>query len=124
MATADGILSKYEHGVSSLGLQLRKFLLGQLENIIEYPDEAANIIGYGYGPGYKSLVCTIIPSQKGIKLGFYKGSELPDPENVLRGSGKVHRYAEIKTGDDLKKPAIKNLIKEALDAYEIRNSQK
>jgi hypothetical protein len=124
MATVDGILSMYKNGVSSLGLQLREFLLGQLENIIEYPDAAANIIGYGYGPGYKSLVCTIIPSKKGIKLGFYKGSELPDPCNILRGSGKVHRYVEIESGDDLNKPAIRKLVKEAQHSYELRKRQK
>jgi hypothetical protein len=46
MATADGILSKYENGVSSLGFKLRKFLLTELEHISEYPDGAANIIGW------------------------------------------------------------------------------
>jgi hypothetical protein len=123
MATVDEILSKYENGVSSLAFQLRKFLLSELEHIIEYPDGAANIIGYGYGPGYKSLLCTIIPSKKGIKLGFYKGSELPDPENVLTGSGKVHRFMVIESGDDLKKPAIRNLVKEAQHAYQVRQRQ-
>ena len=117
MTTADGILSKYDEGVPKLGFQLREFLLRELKQIVEYPDGPANIIGYGYGPGYKQLLCTIIPSRKGIKLGFYKGSELPDPKKLLTGSGKVHRYVEIKSENVVKEPAIKKLVDEALKAY-------
>jgi len=120
MVTADGILSRYDERVSKLGFQLREFLLKELKQIIEYPDGPANIIGYGYGPGYKQLLCTIIPSKKGIKLGFYKGSELPDPKKLLTGSGKVHRYVEIKSESDLKDTAIKKLVDEALSAYHKR----
>jgi hypothetical protein len=120
MTTAEDILSKYEEEVSTLGFQLREFLLKELKQIIEYPDGPASIIGYGFGPGYKALVCTIIPSKKGIKLGFYKGSELPDPKKLLTGSGKVHRYVEIKSEKDIRNPAIKKLLDEGLKAYSIR----
>ncbi len=122
MTTAEGILSKYDEKVSTLGFQLREFLLKELKLIIEYPDGPANIIGYGFGPGYKQLLCTIIPSKKGIKLGFYKGSELPDPKKLLTGSGKVHRHVEIKSENDVKDPAIKKLVDEALKAYHKRSS--
>ena len=120
MTTAESILSKYDEKVSAVGFQLRECLLKELKEITEYPDGPANIIGYGFGPGYKQLLCTIIPSMKGIKLGFYKGSELPDPKNLLAGSGKVHRYVEIKSENDVKDPAIKKLLGEALKAYHRR----
>ena len=120
MTTTEGILSKYDEKVSAVGFQLREFLLKELKEIIEYPDGPANIIGYGFGPGYKQLICTIIPSKKGIKLGFYKGSELPDPKQLLTGSGKVHRYVEIKSENHVTDPAVKKLLDEALKAYHKR----
>ena len=120
MNTPDTILSKYTEEVSTLAYELRDFLLSELKGIIEIPDVSANMTAYGYGPGYKDMICTIIPSKKGIKLGFYKGSELPDPEKLLTGSGKVHKYVEIKTAADIKNPALKKLINEALKAYHIR----
>lgn len=122
MATVDTILSKYEERISVLGFQLRDFLLRELKAIIEYPDGPANIIGYGYGPGYKDLICTIIPSKKGIKLGFYKGTELPDPQKLLTGTGKVHKYVEIKSEKDIKNPAVKKLLTAALKAHDRRTS--
>jgi hypothetical protein len=122
MTTADSILSKYSPSVSSLGFQLRKFVFDNLKDIIEYPDGSANMIAYGYGSGYKETICTIIPSQKGMKLGFYKGSELSDPDKLLTGMGKVHRHVVISNDDDLKNPALKKLLGEALIAYKKRNT--
>ncbi len=118
--TAADILQKYEPAIATLGLQLREYLLSTLPGITEMPDPPANIIGYGYGPGYKELICTIIPSKKGIKLGFYKGSGLPDPDHLLTGTGKVHRYVEIKSTDSIGSPAIKALLTAALAAYRQR----
>jgi hypothetical protein len=118
--TAEAILIQYDDPVSALGLNLRKFLIKELKGIIEIPDVKANIIGYGFGPGYIESICVIIPSKKGIKLGFNRGAELPDPEKILKGSGKVHKFAEIKSVEDLKSKAIKNLLKEAVKSYKER----
>lgn len=122
-ATAEDILSKYEQSVATQGLLLRDYLLKSLPAIIEYPDEPANIIGYGYGPGYKDSICTIIPSKKGIKLGFYKATELPDPHHLLTGSGKVHKYVDINSEQNIHQPALKQLLQEALKAYHARNKK-
>ena len=107
----------------SLGFQLREFLFSELKDINEEADATANIIGYNYGKGYKNLICVILLSKKGIKLGFYKGSELPDPGKLLTGTGKVHRFVEIKSSQDMKNPALKRLLKEAVAAYTIRKLQ-
>jgi hypothetical protein len=118
--TVGDILSKYDEAIATLALELRNFLLTRLKDISEIPDSAAGIIGYGYGPGYKDLICTILLSKKGVKLGFYKGAELPDPKKLLTGTGKVHRYVEIRTAAVIKDPAVGNLLKEALTAYRKR----
>ena len=121
--TAENILSGYEEKIAALGLQLREFLFSELKDINEEADPTANIIGYNYGKGYKNLICVILPSKKGIKLGFYKGSELPDPGKLLKGTGKVHRFVEIKSSPDMNNPALKNLLKEAVAAYTIRKTK-
>lgn len=95
---------------------LRK-MLPDIQVII---DEGAGVIGYGYGPGYKQTICALIPSKKGLKLGFYKGTGLPDPQGLLEGSGKVHRYVAL--GLEAKPSAALNaLLKAALKAYRERN---
>lgn len=124
MITVSAILGKYDTKISDLGFHVREFLLQELKDIIEYPDSSANIIGYGYGPGYKQTICTIIPSKKGTKLGFYKGSVLPDPKKLLTGTGKVHRHVEITSEKDLSNPALKKLVAAALKFHAKRTAEK
>jgi hypothetical protein len=123
-APAESILAQYEESISALGFQLCDFLHSSLKDCTETPDFSGNIIHFGYGPGYIDTVCTIIPSKKGIKLGFYRGSELPDPEKLLKGSGKVHRYVEIKSIKDIQDRALKQLMKEATKAWKVRKQTK
>ena len=59
------------------------------------------------------MVCTIIPSKKGVKLGFYRGIDLPDPAKLLTGSGKVHRHVEINSATDVSNPQLKKLLSAA-----------
>jgi hypothetical protein len=113
------IFAPYEEKISSLGLQLRDYLFSEMKGINETVDIPANMLAYSYGPGYKGMVCTIIPSKKGIKLGFNRGTELPDPAGLLTGSGKLHKYVEIKSGD-IQRPELKKLLEEAVKACQKR----
>ncbi len=118
--TAADILAKYDEQVAGLAATVQEFLKKELKGIIEIPDPAANMIAYGYGPGYTDMIGTIILSKKGVKLGFYKGSELPDPSKLLTGTGKVHKYVEIRSAADIKNPALKKLVTAAVEAYKKR----
>ena len=119
----DHIFGKYGDAVSSLGYAVRELILQELPGVTETHDGPANMLAYGYGPGYKESVCTIIPSKKGIKLGFYKGTELPDPAHVLTGSGKVHKYVDVKSVENPGDEVLRNLLSHALKACRTRMGQ-
>ena len=114
------ILSGYDEKVATLALGLRDLLMDSLKGVTELPDDSASLIGYGYGTGYKDLICTILLSKKGVKLGFYKGSELNDPHRLLTGNGKLHKYVGIKNEQDITNPHLKALLADALIAYKER----
>ena len=113
----EDIISKFSAETAMLATQLRRFLQEELKGINEIPDNKLSIIGYGFGPGYKDLICTILLSKSGVKLGLSHGAELPDPQSMLEGKGKVHRYVMIKNEGMLMSPAFRQLINEALSAY-------
>jgi len=115
-------LLSYNDMVSGLTIPLRDLLLKILPGIKEQLDKSARIVGYCYGPKYIDSICVMIPSKKGLKLGFYKGTELPDPDKLLKGSGKVHKYVEISSAKEVNSPTLKKLLKEALTAYKKRMS--
>jgi hypothetical protein len=116
--------SQYSDEVFLHALHLRKLLLSLLPDVTEQIDLPARIVGYGYGNKYAETICVIIPSKKGLKLGFYKGNELPDPTGLLEGTGKISRYVEIRSEEQIKSAPLKKLILAALKAYRERMSAK
>ena len=114
------LLDNYPPQVQHLTKSVRNFLMQVLPDVSEIVDTPAKVIGYGYGPGYKDSICTIILSQKGIKVGLYKGTELPDPAMLLKGTGKVHKYVELKSEKELQIPAMKVLLENAYHNYLLR----
>jgi hypothetical protein len=113
----DDFLARYDEQVFRNALLLRKILFKNLPGIIEQIDIPAKIIAYCYGQKYSDLICTIIPSKKGLKLGFNRGTELADPDKILQGKGKISRYIEIKSEEQINSKMIKDLLVIALRTY-------
>ena len=123
MATSkefDRLLSSYPPDVQTLAGATHDLIVATLPKIEVMYDNSANVVGYGFGPGYKNLICTIILSRKGVKLGIFRGAELEDPYAILKGSGKVHRYVELTALSDLKKPGVRPLLKSGLASWKQR----
>lgn len=118
----DAFLAAYPEQVRKIALAARQLLEGALPDISETVDESAKLIGYSYGPGYKGAICTLIMSQKGVKLGIFRGSQLPDAKHLMTGAGKVHRHVPLHNIDDLRQPGLKQLLKDALAAWRKRNA--
>jgi hypothetical protein len=116
----ESFLAAYPAEVGELAHAARRLLSESLPGSEETLDKTARVIGVGYGPGYKGCICSLIMSQKGVKLGIAYGSELPDPKGLMAGSGKVHRHVQLDNLGDLKQPGLKALIKAALAAWKER----
>ena len=114
-------LVNYARKSESFRLEARRLLNDAFPGAKETLDESARIIGYSYGQGYKGVVCTLILSRTGAKLGIVRGSELSDPNQLMRGSGKLHRHVPLETIADLKRPGVESLLKAALTAWHERN---
>jgi hypothetical protein len=126
MATNDNIdsfLSQYDENVIKKALALREVLLKNLPDIIEQIDLPAKMIAYCYGQKYVDLICVLIPSKKGLKLGFNRGIELDDPDKLLEGTGKISRYVQIKSREQITSSSLKKLIANALNIYKQKLKQ-
>jgi hypothetical protein len=114
-------LSAYPEQVRDIASAARRLLKDMLPGAVETVDKTAKLLGYSYGPGYKGVLFTLIMSQSGVKLGIFRGSELPDPKRLMAGAGKVHRHVQLRSVDDIKKPGLKPLLRAALSAWRKRN---
>jgi hypothetical protein len=117
---AETFLAAYPPAVARLALATRARVLASLPGVEETLDRPARMLAYAYGAGYTGMVCTLIPSQKGVKLGLYRGAELPDPDGLLEGAGKVHRHVRILADDQPRPAAIARLLSAARAAWKLR----
>lgn len=110
-------LQAYAPHVQQLALAVRHMLLERLPDITEQVDLPAKMMAYTYGEKYKDVICVVIPSKQGLKLGFNRGVDLPDPFGQLQGSGKISRYVVIKSVQQVESAELAGLVASALAAY-------
>ena len=118
--TVDKLLTSYPADVQALASAARLLLSKWLPRVEERVDSSAPVIGYGNGPGYRGTVCTLILSKSGVKLGLVRGAELADPRGLLEGSGKVHRYIQLRAVSDLQRAGVRQLVEAGYAAWRQR----
>jgi hypothetical protein len=120
VAGLNRLLESYPPEIRELVLGTRGLILDCIPGADETVDAKDRVIGYGFGAGYAGVICTIILSKTGAKLGLVRGAELPDPKRLLEGSGRVHRYVQIRSVADLEKPGLRPLLKASHTAWKRR----
>ena len=120
------LLAPYALEVRNLAVAARSFVFKMVPDISEQVDAKARIIGYGYGPKYADVVCMLMPTKGGVNLGIAYATQLADPARLLEGTGKLHRHVKLKSEADLKKTALKSLLKAAVARREkiVRKAEK
>jgi len=114
----------YSDTVFINSLKLRQLILETIPEIVESLDLSAKMISYGFGNKYSELLCVIIPSKKGIKIGFNYGAQFPDPKGLLKGSGKISRYLEIKSHEEIYSPELLEILIFSIGYYEKMKQEK
>jgi hypothetical protein len=109
----DDLVGKLSHDIRALSHEARKLILDvhpDATEVVRLGDRAAT---YGVGPSKMREGHTyIIPQKDYVNLGFYYGTSLPDPDNLLEGTGANMRHVKIRSSADLKR--TRPLIEAAL----------
>jgi hypothetical protein len=95
---------------------MRRSLRRRLPTAHELVYEYRGFFVISYSPnehGYEGVLA-IRASANGVGLWFNRGKELPDPEELLRGSGKQTRSIDVEGTSTLARPAVARLIEEAI----------
>ena len=120
--TFDDLLSPYSDDVGRLAESTRRLLRELLPAVEESIDSSGPYAFYGYGPGYKGMICSIIVSKGGVKLGLVDAVGLDDPHKLLEGAGKRHRHIVIEGPGDLQKAGVRELVRANAAAWRERQS--
>src|SRR5205823_6475993 len=67
-------------------------------------------IGYSTTQSSRDRVVYICPMKDYVRLGFMRGTQLPDPEQKLVGEGKWLRHVKVRTLKEAEQPALRHLV--------------
>jgi hypothetical protein len=109
-------LAKFEPRVAASARaalsQLRKKLPGAVE--IVYDNYNALAIGFGPSEKASEAIFSIAVYPRWVSLFFLQGAKLPDPDNVLQGSGKKVRHIVLRDPKIMEQAAVRKLMALAL----------
>jgi len=91
---------------------LRGFILEQYPdgNELLYHTHALTSV-FGISEKLQDAFCMIPIYTNHLNLGFNKGTLLPDPKQLLTGTGNLIRHIPVKRPADYRNPAVKALVK-------------
>jgi hypothetical protein len=110
----DEALAGSDGRVRDLTAGTRALILSVMPDVVEVPWPRQRVIGYGVGPKKMSEhFCYVAVHGDHVNLGVDYGAELPDPEGLLRGPGKLMRHTRVNAPEDLSNPALRRLLEVA-----------
>ena len=115
MSTAQDWIA-HKGKAAKLGEKLRQTILTILPDIKEVPNLKAAFITYAIGDDYEDTIVIIRSDGPAWSIGFYRGRELPDPEGLLSGNGRLHAAVNIAGRADVESEAFKSLLIAAYEA--------
>ncbi len=104
--------------VQELALAVRDLVYDVLPETVEVVWPRQGSVGWGTGPKkFTEQFAYLMPFKRHVTLGFYRGGELPDPEELLPTSGGKQvsgslsmRSLKITALEDVRQPALRTLI--------------
>lgn len=112
----DAFIDAYSPEIAARARQalttVRALLPGPVELV--YDNYNALVIGFSPTERPSHAICSIALYPRWVNLYFLAGAGLPDPEGILKGSGKIVRYITLKEASDLDRPAVRALFAHAI----------
>ena len=112
-----GFIAKFTPEVAGLIQAARKKMRQRLPHTVELVYDNYNFFVIGYGPSEKAseAIFSLAAQAKGVGLCFLQGAGLPDPNGLLKGSGRVVRSLRLENAATLDLPGVRALMKVALE---------
>ncbi|MCL4393879.1 MAG: DUF1801 domain-containing protein [Chloroflexi bacterium] len=113
-AEFDKLVAKYSPQVRALTIKTRAFVLAILPSAVEKTYFGWSNSWYGNTDKSSDAIFSISPQKEYVSLHFMRGTELPDPDGLLQGTGKKLRHVKIKSAAELKRPSLRKLARVAV----------
>ncbi len=111
-----GFISKFDPALAKLVRSARSVLRKRLPTAIElvYDNYNALAIAFSSTERTSDVLFSLAVYASGLNLHFMYGRSLPDPNNLLQGSGTQGAFVRLENIEVLDRPAVKALISAAV----------
>ena len=110
-------LKPFGDDIIDLIMHLREFAWDLYPQTNELIYDNYNAVAFGWSPtdrlGHTFCSIAVGRSSKNVHFGFYWGSELSDPDNILLGEGNQYRYILVTDIKKFPRTYIKKLVQQA-----------
>lgn len=109
-------LHRYPAAVQSLTLATRKLIHEELAPCHEHIFSMPRTVVLAYGATSKVIsdgICVVSAWRQHVTLGFSRGIDLADPAGILHGAGKAMRHVRLQSIEDVGRPEIRALLRQA-----------
>lgn len=104
-------IATFPKEIQELARETRKMIHSILPGVVEVVWVQQKNTGFGTGPKKNTEhFCWLMPASKHVTLGFNYGAELPDPDKLLEGTGKLFRHVKIRSSEQLRRKDLLNLV--------------
>jgi hypothetical protein len=105
-------VAKYEPDVGKLFRATRAAMRRRFPTATELVYDNYQFLAVGYAASERTSSClvSLAVSPKGVALSFFHGATLPDPDGILLGEGKQHRFIRLAGAATLAEPAVAALL--------------
>ncbi len=112
----EGFVNKFDSANAALIRAVRKSMRKRLPsaNELVYDNYNFFVIGYCSTERPTDCIVSIAAGASGVGLSFYCGATLPDPHQLLLGSGSQNRFIRIENAATLGRPEVGELIAAAV----------
>ncbi len=113
----DGFLAKFKPEVRAIAKAALAKMRRRLPGALELVYDNYNALAIGFGPSERAgeAIFSIALFPRWVSLFFLQsGATLPDPQGLLKGTGKRARHIVLASAADLDTPAVQALMKQAL----------
>ncbi len=108
--TPEEFLSKHPPEVQVLAHRTREIIRAANPDVVESVNPGRGNLAYGSGVKMGEWYCYIAPFKSYMNLGFLRGTELPDPDGLLEGTGKLLRHIKIRQIEDVERSGVRALL--------------
>jgi hypothetical protein len=117
----ESFLSRYTDDIAGATRQALRHLRRRVPGATEMVYDNYNALAIGFGPSGtpSEVVFSIVAYPRWVTLFFLQGAGLPDPQNLLQGSGVRVRHIVLTTPQVIGSPAVDALIGQALRAAKV-----